>query len=79
MFLSQAGSLSVWLFVSQYHILMANNGQGLVVMWPKLYYLNAVVVAIVYSFLCLIVRASVGTVKQLVFSNKIGDLGNVHV
>ena len=77
--LNQAGSLSVWLFVSHHHILMANNGQGLLVLWPKLYHVNIVVVVVVYVYLFLIVRASISTVKQLAFGKTGTSTSDVHV
>lgn len=76
-FLNEAGSLSVWLFVCHYHILLASNGQGLLVFWPKLYYVNAAVVSFVFVYLFLIVKASVLNVKTLIFSKTGSSTSNV--
>ena len=64
-FLSTAGSLYLWLFVSHYHILMALNGKGLLVLIPSFYYMNLVAVGIVFLFVSVLVHQSCTTLNKL--------------
>ncbi len=63
-FLAEAGSHSLWLFVSHFHILNALNGKGLLVFFPGYYYLNAVGVVIVYLYVFMVVRLSTRTLSD---------------
>ncbi len=63
-FLVEAGSHSLWLFVSHFHILNALNGKGLLVFFPGYYYLNAVGVVTVYLYVFMVIRLSARTLSD---------------
>lgn len=69
-FLSQAGSLSVWLFVSHFHLLLARDGKGLLMLIPRFYYLNLTAVVTVYVFFFIIVHKSMMTLKAWLQESK---------
>jgi len=63
--LEAAGTISVWLFVSHFHILLASDGKGLLVLVPKLVNLNIFIVMLVYVLTAVIVHNSVGRLKEV--------------
>lgn len=63
-FLQEVGSLSLWLFVSHFHILSALNGRGLLALFPGNYFLNAVGVVTVYVYVAMVIRLSVHTLSD---------------
>lgn len=69
-FLSQAGSLSLWLFVSHFHILLARDGKGLLTLIPRFHYLNTLAVITVYLFFFLVVHKSMTTLKSWLRDSK---------
>jgi len=65
--LQQFGSLPLWLLVSHHHILLAWNGQALLVFFPNKYYLNVLSVTIVYLFVFRVVGWSTKALKDSLF------------
>ncbi len=63
-FLQEAGALSLWLFVSHFHILSAHNGRGLLALFPGNYFLNAVGVVTVYVYIAMVIRLSACTLSD---------------
>ena len=64
-FLREVGSMSVWLYISHYHVLLANNGKGTLVLLPKLFTLNAVVVVVVFVLIFVVINSSLSALKQV--------------
>lgn len=62
--LQQFGSLPLWLLVSHHHILLAWNGQALLVFFPNKYYLNVLSVTVVYLFVFRVVGWSTKALKD---------------
>ena len=62
--LSHAGSASLWLFISHYHILMAFNGKAHLVLVPKLYALNAVTVVSVFAVIFVVMSNSLRNLRM---------------
>ena len=73
-FLQEAGTHSLWLFISHFHILTALNGKGLLVFFPGSYYLNALAVLVVYVYVFMIVRLSVNSFNKWLSSSSVKDL-----
>lgn len=64
-FLVQVGASSLWLFVSHFHILLAFDGKGLLVLLPKLYLCNAVVVIMVFALVFVGMKTSLHTLMEV--------------
>lgn len=64
-FLKEVGSMSTWLYVSHYHILLANDGRGMLVLLPKLFIANAVVVVVVFALIFVVINSSLLTLNQV--------------
>lgn len=64
-FLEKIGTISMWLFVSQYHILMAFNGNGTLVLIPRYYHVNLFMVLMVFVLITLVVSKHMQTFRRL--------------
>ena len=71
-FLSEAGSLSIWLFISHYHLLLAKDGKGLLVLLPRFQYLNVLAVVTVYVFFFFVVHRAVRTLEKWLHESDTG-------
>ena len=63
-FLQEVGTLSLWLFVSHFHILSALNGRGMLALFPGNYFLNTVGVVTVYVYVAMVIRLSIRTLSD---------------
>lgn len=64
-FLSGVGTLSIWLYVSHHHILLASDGSGILVLVPKLFIGNIVLVVVVFVMVFIVISNSLRTLKQV--------------
>lgn len=64
-FLKEVGNMSMWLFVSHYHILLAYDGRGMLVLLPKLFIANAVVVVVVFVLIFVVINSSLRMLNQV--------------
>ena len=63
--LSNVGSMSIWLFVSHYHILMGFDGRGILILIPKLYILNTTLVLLTFIVIFIITSNSLQILKEM--------------
>lgn len=64
-FLREVGSMSTWLYVSHYHILLAYDGRGILALLPGAFIGNTVVVAVVFIATFVVINTSNHNLKQV--------------
>jgi hypothetical protein len=64
-FLTEVGSISLLIYVSHYHILLAFDGRGILVLLPKLFIVNAIVVVVVFVLIFAVINSSLYALKQV--------------
>lgn len=57
--------MSIWLFVSHFHILLAFDGRGVLVLLPKLYFFNTLLVVSVFFVIFIVISNSLYTLKEV--------------
>lgn len=63
-FLIKIGKMSVWIFVSHYHIFMAMNGKAILMLIPKLYLINLLFVLVIFFVVFIIISDSLHQLKS---------------
>ncbi len=64
-FLSNLGGMSTWIFVCHYHILLAFDGKGILVLFPKLYLLNNFIVTMIFVGIVVLISHSLYILKKI--------------